>query len=239
MQIFVSYAFADGKIMNLMKECLQRREIEVYIAEHDLQLGKPLSRKIQNAIENSDALIAIVTRDKPSPSVNQEVGYATKAGIPVIPFVEREAKVGFMLGDIERVQFDENTVAQACEKVANYLIHQLGKTRENGDLVEDELLNLRKVIEDYEIYSYRLTKGSVLVGEIRTDNPVNVFLVNTRNLKLFEDQDAFDYDEGSDAVTRYSFRFVVPKTCEWHLIIENEREGDAEVDIKLRVVSDE
>ncbi len=238
MQVFISYAFDDREIMNLMKTCLQMRGIKVYTAEHDPQLGKPLFEKIQIAIENSDALIAIVTRGNPSASVNQEVGYARRASIPVIPFVEKDTRIGFMLGDIERMQFDRNNVKQGCEKVASYIAEKLEPERREP-LTEEELVSVRKIVDDYETFSYRLNEGSILRGRISSDTAINVFLVDTQNLNLFEDEHEFDYLEGSEKITRFSFDFPVPKTHDWHIIIENENQEPAEVDIKLKVISNQ
>jgi len=45
-QAFISYSFSDGPIMQLMKACLEERDIDVYIAEDDPQLRTPrTSRK--------------------------------------------------------------------------------------------------------------------------------------------------------------------------------------------------
>jgi len=102
-----------------------------------------------------------------------------------------------------------------------------------------ELLNLRQVVDDYETYSYRLQEGSVLKGLIESNIPVNIFLLDSRNLNLFERNYEFDSYDSSERVTRYSLDFVIPKTRVFHFVIENEDEEEAaEVDIELWLADD-
>lgn len=145
-QVFLSYAFRDRKIMTEMKVALERRGINVYVAEHHPQPGEQLSKKVQEAIEKSDALIAIVTRNQSSPSVNQEVGYATKTGVQIIPVIEKGAKVGVMLDGIEQMRFDKGTIVQVCEEVANYIVKMT-----NADSLEDSTRPpaTERILQDY------------------------------------------------------------------------------------------
>jgi nucleoside 2-deoxyribosyltransferase len=216
-----------------MKTILEQKKIKAYTAEHDPQLGKRLSEKIQEAIENSDALIAIVSRDHPSASANQEVGYALKLGIPVIPLIEKGAEIGFMLGDIERVSFEKSNIRRACDKVANFIFRNIQEPETEEELEKTELLNLRKIVEDYEVFSFSLLRGSFVKTEINSDAPVDVFLLDTRNLNLFEDGRDFYSEEGENNVSRVSFGFEIPSTRKWHLIIVNQNKDSAEVDIRL------
>lgn len=239
MQIFISYAFDDREIMEVMRRSLKKAGVSAYTAEHDLQLGKSVSKKIQNEIKNSDAVIAIITRDHPSLSVNQEVGCATTLHIPVIPLVEEGANTGFILGDIEQIRFTKSNVVGACEKISNKISKQIDKSQSKEKY--KELENIRKIIENYEVYSYELEEGVTLTGKIESDIPIHVFIVNTRNLNLFENEEEFNYEKGIEDVLRYSINFQIPKTGNWHIIIDNESEEEdeediaAEVDIKIGV----
>jgi len=107
--------------MKVLKTLLEKNGITSYAAEEYVNLGEQLSKKIQTAIRSSDMLIAIITKDKFSTAVNQEIGFAISAGIPVIPLVEEGATVGFMLEDIEQMRFNRNNTEHACEEIVRYI----------------------------------------------------------------------------------------------------------------------
>jgi len=121
MKVFISYAFENRKLMITLKNSLEKQKIEVYTGEHDVALGKSLSKKIQVLIKKSNALIAIITKDNNSASVNQEIGYAKNEDILIIPVVESGADMGFILGDVEYVQLDKKKMNKMCEKVTKYI----------------------------------------------------------------------------------------------------------------------
>lgn len=224
---------------------LKTRSIDSYTAEHDAQYGKPLTAKIQNAIRNSDAVVAIITKNNPSPSVEQEIGFALNEGIHVIPVVEDGARVGFMLNDLEQMRFKNSNIEDACDKVARYITKELESDEDEDEddeededeLGDEELVDEGKVIEGYEFepYGFDFEVGDQITGKITANLPVNVYIMDNRNLERFEDEDEFDVELESEQVTRYSLKFLVPKTKTWHIIIENPNSKPANVDVKLRV----
>jgi nucleoside 2-deoxyribosyltransferase len=153
MKVFISHSFADKEIVKEMMYALKARSIESYIAEHDPQYGKPLTAKIQNAIRDSDVVVAIITKNNPSPSVEQEIGFALSNKIHVIPVIEEGAKFGVMLNDLEQVKFKDNNIEDACNKVAIYVTNNLESHNEK-EIAEEELADESKVIESHEFESY-------------------------------------------------------------------------------------
>src|SRR2546428_3102865 len=181
--------------MNILRKVLQSKRIDVYTAEHNLQLGRPLSAKIQNAIRDSDAVVALVTKAEPSPSVNQEVGYALSSNVLVIPMVENGAKVGFMIGGVEQMRFDKSNFRTACEKVADYVLTEIGHKQENQETEREEqeiLYNERSVVidpEEYLDYPLKLEEADEVVGRVASDLPVDVYIMNDKNFEYFENED--------------------------------------------------
>ncbi|MGI0046331.1 MAG: toll/interleukin-1 receptor domain-containing protein [Nitrosotalea sp.] len=237
MRVFISYPFADTEIMKQMTLALSVRGIEFYTAEHDVQFGKPLSKKIHDAIKKSDALIAIITKDHPSPSVDQEVGFAINEGIDIIPFVEEGAKVGVMLLHMEQKRFTKGNIRDACDKVANYIVREIEPTEEIQSGKEEELVDERKALDDhmFETYGYNFEEGDLVTGKISSDLPVNIFVLDNRNLGRFEQEDDFNYELESEQVTRYSLKFEVPKTRVWNIVIDNTNSESTNIDVKLSV----
>ena len=233
MKVFISYAFDDRDIMNILRKALRERGIDVYTAEHHLQLGRSLSTKIQNAIEDSDVVIALVTKHASSPSVNQEVGYAIRSHIPVIPMVEEGARVGFMIGDVEQMRWNRSGLYKACEKVAEYVDKEFGSGgREEPEALYDET----KIIgpDEYEDYWLDLEEDEKLTGKVTSDLAVDVYIMNRRNFEYFEDGDDFDFVGGSEGVTRFTVNFPCPKRGKWVLVISNPNDEEAEVDVLIK-----
>ena len=97
-------------------------------------------------------------------------------------------------------------------------------------------VNLGSVPRDPRAYPYDLLFDDTLVGTINCDIPVNIFIVNNRNLRLLEDDDdEFRYEEGIERAKKFKFRFQPPREGAWNVVIENEESDDAEVDVYLDV----
>lgn len=96
--------------------------INVYVAEWSVQPGQPLPEKVARNIDASDCILVILTQGgMRSEWVNQEVGYAKKAGKAIVPIVEEGVEVKGFLQGLEHVPFHRNNVNKAVVKAANYL----------------------------------------------------------------------------------------------------------------------
>jgi nucleoside 2-deoxyribosyltransferase len=234
MKIFISYAFDDEDIMGLMKSALKKRGIDSFTAKHDMKYGQSQTETIQEAIDESNAVIAIITKDHPSLSVAQEVGFALKSDIPVIPFVEEGANAGFMLGDIAQIRFTKSQIEQACEKVSKFVSEEI---EENEKSEFEQLVDERKLVKEMEVYGFNFNKGDIITGTIQSDLPVNVYIMDDKNLENYGDGEDWNSELEVEEVTRYSVDFEVPKTRVWNVIVENPNRKDANVDIDLSVDS--
>lgn len=223
-------------MMELMKKTLKKHGIDSFTAKHDIKYGSSLTETIQEAIGDSNVLIAMITKDHPSLSVAQEVGFALNSGIPVIPFVEENANAGFMLGDIAQIRFTKSQIEQACEKTSRFISEEI----EEDDKTEyiEKLVDERKLIQDYEVYGDNFEKDNYISGELTSDIPVNLYILDNKNLERFEENEEFDYEFGAEDVTRLAVHFEVPKTRFWNVIIENPNRKDANVDIDLTIESE-
>lgn len=235
-QAFISYSFQDKDIMGRLKKTLQNDGIKCYVAQHDEDYGSSLSEKLEKAIDDSDTVIAIVTKNSSSSSsVGSEIGYAKKAGTRIIPFVESGVSVPVMLQGIEYVSFTYSALDSACQRISRFLNKQSPKL-DYEEMIDDSTEET-VVIENggSQTYSYDLDVDDTLVGQIKSDKPINVFIVNNRNLRLFEDEYEFSYEDGIERAKKYKFNFQPPRFGTWNIIIENEESDDAEVDVYLDV----
>jgi hypothetical protein len=89
--------------------------------------------------------------------------------------------------------------------------------------------------ETYETFSIDLQEQEHLFGEISSNNPVNVFLVNKYALNKFEGQEEFSYEDcgGGENITRTTIDFVSKKTARWFLVVENAAVEEARIEIHL------
>lgn len=221
--------------MNILKKTLQNNDIKCYVAQHDEDYGSSLSEKLEKAIDNSDTVVVIVTRNSfSSSSVGSEIGYAKKAGTRIIPFVESSVTVPVMLQGIEYVSFTHSALDSACQRVSRFLNKQSSKL-DYEEMINDDSTEETVVIENggSQTYSYDLDIDDTLVGQIKSDKPINVFIVNNRNLRLFEDDNEFSYEDGIERAKKYKFNFQPPRFGTWNIVIENEESDDAEVDVYL------
>lgn len=68
-----------------IKDALKSQGFSPYVATDVIEPAQHISRKIENAIDKSDAFVVLLTDNSvKSPWVQQEIGYA-KSRIPVVP----------------------------------------------------------------------------------------------------------------------------------------------------------
>jgi len=111
MKLFLSHSNRDAVWVHAVNTQLEKLGITVYLAEHDLQPGRPLDVKLQRQIDLCDAIVVLLTETAAvSPIVREEIGYAIKAGRLVVPLVapsvaQDPALLG-MLNGREYIRFD-------------------------------------------------------------------------------------------------------------------------------------
>jgi D-arabinose 5-phosphate isomerase GutQ len=107
--IFFSHSGKDEHIAEKLKRQLEQMGSNVYMFQHDQQPGVGITNKITKAIDDHDMLFALFTKNGGQSSyVQQEIGYAKKAGKLIVPFVESgvgQETLG-MVADIEHIKID-------------------------------------------------------------------------------------------------------------------------------------
>jgi hypothetical protein len=104
-QIFLSHNMRDREWGEWLLRSAAAHGIKPYLAEHDVQAGSPLASKIEKAIDDSVAVIVLITDNSVNSAyVQQEVGYARKAKKLIIPVVQIGI-VGEQLGMLQGVEY--------------------------------------------------------------------------------------------------------------------------------------
>jgi len=139
-KIFISHSGADRQWVEQIDVIAKNSGIVAYLYEHDPQPGKPIAVKVKQAIQNSDALVVLLTSNSQfSPYVQQEIGFAEAMGMRIIPLVQPgipERSLAMLEGR-EYISFDFYNPQVALLKLLNYLQKQLRlkKAKENEQTI--------------------------------------------------------------------------------------------------------
>lgn len=121
---FLSHSGGDRNLATALKTRLEAVGVELYLAEHDLQPGRLLSTKVQQAIERSHCVVVLLTpAAADSAFVQQEIGYAIKCERPVIRLVDPSVphtKLGMLEGR-EYIRLDPKNPEAAINDAEAYL----------------------------------------------------------------------------------------------------------------------
>ena len=123
-KVFLSHSELDKRWVEWIRAKAQSIGVEAYMFEYDSQPGTFISNKIQIAIENSHALIVLLTSNSQfSPYVQQEIGYALSKQKAVIPLVQPGVtqKALAMLQGREYISFNPSAPQEALSQLLGYL----------------------------------------------------------------------------------------------------------------------
>ena len=144
---FISHSVspADYSLVTMIANLLWQRGIHTYIPE--IYPGTPAMKQIELQIQNSDAVLVLVTRDTArSAWVHQEIGFAKAKAKWILPLIERRVNPEGFLQDLDWVEFDRLHTGPDFEKVADYLKNQAndkaGKKAQSAGLVGLAILGL-------------------------------------------------------------------------------------------------
>ena len=107
---FISHSTVDmnsfvKEIANVFEKC----HMKSYIADRDAPIGSVIPQEVKNAIEASELCLAVITKNsKKSPWVNQEIGYALGAGVPVLPLKKGRIRIKGLIESTKYVGIRDN-----------------------------------------------------------------------------------------------------------------------------------
>ena len=133
-QAFLSHSSRDEHLVGRTRDHVEAAGIQLYLAEHDPHPGLALSQKIQRAIDDSHVVVLLLTPNSyDSAYVNQEVGYALRAGKLVVPLVDPSVPPGAlaMLDGVEYIPLQDGS-----EDAMTLLTEELKHRADKLDRVE-------------------------------------------------------------------------------------------------------
>jgi hypothetical protein len=135
--IFLSHNAADKHWVKWIYQNAQSIGVNVYMYEHDSQPEIQIANKIQQAIENAQALVVLLTHNSQySPYVQQEIGFAQAKQKLVIPLVQPgvSQRCLAMLEGKEYIKFDPASPQTALSSLLGYL-QKLKESRETDQAI--------------------------------------------------------------------------------------------------------
>ena len=145
MKVFISYDTQDSLLAHRLRQILNDDGFEGYTFDVKPQYNSPLYEKIIREINDSNALVAIITARPSSASVHQEIGYAIAKNIPVVMMMEKDADDGVLTFSKEKEVFMNDDFESSCERVVEYLKTSRSKAITSVDFTE--FLQNRKLLQ--------------------------------------------------------------------------------------------
>lgn len=122
--VFISHSTRDHGLVIALANILSKYGVTVFVAEWYLAPGEPLQKKVTDQIQNSDCVVALLTRNgMRSNWVQQEIGHTLNFQKPIIPLVEKgveQKELGALQGR-EYIEYDPERPQDALVQTARYI----------------------------------------------------------------------------------------------------------------------
>lgn len=136
--VFLSHAAADIALVRKVQRHARTLDVDTYLYEDDPQAGETIATKLLEAIQRSDALIVLLTKNSQHrPSVHSEVGAARSLGKPIIPVIEvgvDPLQFVFLQG-LEWIELDFDELDEALLGVQERLKKMVALAREHATIL--------------------------------------------------------------------------------------------------------
>ncbi len=153
----------DEEVANRLRNQLeQMKTVKVYMFEHDQQPGTMIADKIEKEIKNSSiVLVLLTTNSKDANFVNQEIGCAKGANIPLIALIQSgidKNKLGFLSG-VEYIPFEPSNLDRSISYAQTYIHNHNIKQLQSQ--IQHEQLNAKQLQD--QIQREQLIEGILIV----------------------------------------------------------------------------
>lgn len=121
-RVYISHAEQDEELARELSRALWRVGLESYAAMYRLSPGISRAERVSFGIRNSECLVALLTKDSSaSATVCQEIGLAKGIDLLVIPLLEKDADLPFLIEHLSPIVFSRPEVSDAIGKVIRTL----------------------------------------------------------------------------------------------------------------------
>ena len=133
LSVFFSHSSRDSEWVTRVAAQATAAGVDVYLAEHDVQPGQLLSKKVTRAIEHCDALIVLLSKHSLQAVYAQhEMGVAHHAGKIVIPILMEDVAnqdLGILNG-VEHIRLDPSDTHEGLGRLSAALAQLIDHQRQ-------------------------------------------------------------------------------------------------------------
>lgn len=124
-RVYVSYAPSDEDLVGELFSTVRNLPVTVALAEEELEPGK-VRRDLEGQLANSDVVVSLLTDAGAEDHwVNQELGYAKGADVPIVPVVERDSYRRGYVEDVDAVEYDPEHTDRTVFEIVGRLRSEL------------------------------------------------------------------------------------------------------------------
>ena len=185
MEFFLSYHHDDKILAGKVKQEIQRRGSEAFLAHEDIEVSKTWRSEILSHLRSCNALIAIVTDSFPkSFYANQEVGMIMGKGKPVVSLIFGGTLPGF-LESIQAIHASEPNIRIDVERaikditgreLATYIEPAFKTTQEIEETAISEVRrHILRTISTDEQRNLKFTNADIKIDVVRLDEEKGFF----------------------------------------------------------------
>ncbi len=154
-RVFLAHSTKNANLVKAVHHALTERGIDCYVAEYRPELGKMVIEKIERALQSSDVVVFLMTKEATASNfAAQEVGFAKGASRGkelAIPFVEAGVKLVGWLHGIDPLVFNADNFEAKLGELVDY-VEQLKTDKELGRAFypEEKIPRIREKVPEVE-----------------------------------------------------------------------------------------
>lgn len=166
-RIFLSHSANDKGLVEGVAAQLQAVGVEVYLYEEHTEPGRSIPQKLQEAIRDSDALVALLTSASGHrPFVHEEIGFALGSGKQAVALVTTDVADPDVLGMLqgEYIRLDPADPWDGMSKLLAFLHGQQAALQQQADAAaraaQREVAQAIATLAVLLLIAYALSKSS-------------------------------------------------------------------------------
>lgn len=167
MKVFVSHSMKDQSILQGIKNTLNAHGIELFIAEHEIDMQNSITEKIKGMIESSNVALILLTRNGiKSGFVREEIGYLEAKKIPSLIIFEKGVEKeygGFKFGH-DYIELDSDYPDMTIEKVKRVLLEHWNNLIEQQRQYRAQQEEERKRTQNKALIGIGIVAGLLILG---------------------------------------------------------------------------
>jgi hypothetical protein len=167
MKVFVSHSMKDQSILLGIKYTLNSHGIQLFIAEHEVDMQNSITEKIKRMIDSSHVGLILLTKNGiKSGFVREEIGYLEAKRIPSLIILEKGVEKeygGFKYGH-DYIELDTDYPDMTIEKVKRTLLRHWNRLIEQQKHFQEAQEEQRRRNQNNALIGIGIVAGLLILG---------------------------------------------------------------------------